>query len=211
LSAHCLRSQKWWLSKTSKCKNACINLFKSLKLEKDQGPAAGTKAGAQERYLFALSRNSFLWSKEGQVVQLHRQNQQINFQESNQLIPLKRGRTSRFTSLACHAIQAPKDPLRYCSPIWACMFMRPNNFNWWSASLSLLTAYFHESFKTAVIGISKYGFLPKHRFLNLQSFINSFILSVTTFDWYSYLLVLRQEALCTVVSTFTISLLKHVG
>jgi hypothetical protein len=77
------------------------------------------KAGAQERYLFALSRNNFLWSKEGQVVELHGQNQQINFQESNQLIPLKRGRTSRFTSLACHAIQAPKDPLRCCSQIWA--------------------------------------------------------------------------------------------
>jgi len=93
-----------------------------------QGPAAGTKAGAQERYLFALSRNNFLWSK-GPVVQLHGQNQQINFQESNQLIPLKRGRTSQFTSLACNAIQAPKDPLRYCSQIWACMLMRPNNLN----------------------------------------------------------------------------------
>lgn len=134
-------------SKTSICNNACINSFKSLKLEKDPGPAAGTKAGAQERYLFALSRNNFLWSKEGQVVELHGQNQQINFQESNQLIPLKRGRTSRFTSLACHAIQAPKDPLRCCSQIWAWMLMRPNNLNRWLAGLSLLTAYFHESFK----------------------------------------------------------------
>jgi hypothetical protein len=100
-------------SKTSICNNACINSFKSLKLEKDPGPAAGTKAGAQERYLFALSRNNFLWSKEGQVVQLHGQNQQINFQESNQLIPLKRGRTSQFTSLACHACNpSPKGSIK---------------------------------------------------------------------------------------------------
>jgi hypothetical protein len=115
-----LHMQKWLAS----------THLKVSKLEKDRGPAARIKAGAQERYLFALSRNNFLWSKEGQVVQSHGQNQQINFQESNQLILLKRrGRTSQFTSLACHAIQAPKDPLRYCSQIWACMLMRPNNLN----------------------------------------------------------------------------------
>jgi hypothetical protein len=103
--------------------------LKVSKWKKIKDLQAGTKAGAQERYLFALSRNNFLWSKEAQVVQSHGQNLQIDFQESNQLIPLKRGRTSRFTSLACHAIQAPKDPLRYFSQIWACMLMRPDNLN----------------------------------------------------------------------------------
>jgi hypothetical protein len=147
LSAHCLRSQKWWLQKPPYATMLASTHLKVSNWKKIKDLQLEQKAGAQERYLFALSRNNFLWSKESQVVQLHGQNQQINFQESNQLIPLKRGRTSRFTSLACHAIQAPKDPLRCCSQIWAWMLMRPNNLNWWLAGLSLLTAYFHESFK----------------------------------------------------------------
>jgi hypothetical protein len=70
------------------------------------------KAGAQERYLFALSRNNFLWSKESQVVQLHGQNQQINFQESNQFNTSEKGKnlTVYFLGLSCNP--SPKGSIK---------------------------------------------------------------------------------------------------